>query len=255
MNEAPIAQAQAVEPQARQAGQTAPPAPPVEPHTQSGLVESEAAKMATWAREDLAAGKITQAQADQIFGELNTPVDQRVTPPETRSQEEQLRDAHFPVARPDDFSIRYGVPGQELPMTTELKQFDTTARTWLSEAGFERNLGNALVNEIDRVTQRTHKMSAQELEGYGWAEYGKLEQVHGDKLEEKLKSAGRMIEELDKKQPGLKNLLRSKGIGDNALIANLLIQQSQHYHARRQRRGDAIVRSYRMVAVLTRASA
>ena len=44
-----------------------------------------------------------------------------------------------------------------------------------------------------------------------------------------------MVEELDKKQPGLKNLLRSKGIGDNALIANLLIQQSQHYHARKQR--------------------
>lgn len=236
MNDAPIPQAHAAEPQASPASQAATPVPPVEPTTHSGLASSEAEKMATWAREDLAAGKITQAQADQIFGELNTPVDQRVTPADTRSAEEQVRDAHFPIAKPEDYSIRYGVPGQEQPMTTELKQFDTTARTWLSEAGFERNLGNALVNEIDRVTQRTPKMSAQELEGYGWAEYGKLEQVHGDKLEEKLKSAGRMIEELDKKQPGLKNLLRSKGIGDNALIANLLIQQSQHYHARKQGR-------------------
>jgi hypothetical protein len=32
-----------------------------------------------------------------------------------------------------------------------------------------------------------------------------------------------MIHELDLKQPGLKNLLRSKGIGDNALIASMLM--------------------------------
>ena len=172
--------------------------PVVEPHSKSGLVSSEAAKMATWAREDLSTGQITQAQADQIFNELNIPADQRVTPPETRTAEEQLRDAHFPIAKPEDFTIHYGAPGQALPMTKELQQFDTTARTWLSAAGFDRNLGNALVNEIDRVTQRTHKMTPTELESYGFAEMAKLEQVHGDKLEEKLKSAGFMVEELDK---------------------------------------------------------
>ena len=33
-------------------------------------------------------------------------------------------------------------------MTPELKQFDTTARTWMSSAGMPRELGNSLVTQI-----------------------------------------------------------------------------------------------------------
>jgi hypothetical protein len=55
-------------------------------------------------------------------------------------------------------------------------------------------------------------------------------------LENKLHAAGRMVEELEKKQPGPKNLLRSKGLGDNAEIASLLIQQAERYWIRRKGR-------------------
>lgn len=41
--------------------------------------------MAGWVKEDLAKGKMTQAQADTVFGELKTPMDQRA--PDTRSDE------------------------------------------------------------------------------------------------------------------------------------------------------------------------
>ena len=44
-----------------------------------------------------------------------------------------------------------------------------------------------------------------------------------------------MIHDLDMKQPGLKNLLKSKGIGDNAMVANMLITHAQIYHARKGR--------------------
>jgi hypothetical protein len=37
---------------------------------------------------------------------------------------------------------------------------------------------------------------------------------------------------LEGKTPGLKQLLKSKGIGDNAIVANMLIAQAQKYHAR-----------------------
>ena len=43
-----------------------------------------------------------------------------------------------------------------------------------------------------------------------------------------------MVEALEAKQPGLKNLLRSKGVGDNAPAASLLIRQSERYWARRR---------------------
>jgi len=207
--------------------------PHVEPHTKASLSESEAATLAKWAREDLQAGKISSEQAEKIFTELNTPLEQRG--PDSRTDEQKTLDQHFPGAKPEAYSIRYGVPGQEPTMTPELKQFDTTARTWMSSAGMPRELGNSLVTQISRVTQQTQRMSPDQLESYGYAEFAKLEKAFGPTLEEKLHSAALMIHDLDLKQPGLKNLLRSKGIGDNALVASMLIQHASIYHARKGR--------------------
>jgi hypothetical protein len=126
----------------------------VNPHTKSGLSNTESAAMAQWAKEDLAKGKITSEQAEKIFTELNTPLEQRL--PDTRSAEERQLDGAFPAARPEEFTIRYHDPGQAPPtMTPELKQFDTTARTWMRGAGMPRELGNSLVNTISKVAQQT----------------------------------------------------------------------------------------------------
>jgi hypothetical protein len=73
-----------------------------------------------------------------------------------------------------------------------------------------------------------------QLESYDYAEFAKLERAYGNTLDERLRQAGRMVEGLEQKQPGLKNLLKSKGIGDNAMIASLLIQQAERYWARRR---------------------
>jgi hypothetical protein len=211
---------------------TAPTVTTVEPHTHASVSESEAATLAKWAREDLAAKKITAEQAEKIFNELNTPLEQRQ--PDTRTDEQKNLDKQFPAAKPEDYSIRYGVLGQEPEMTKELRKFDTSARTWMSGAGLPRELGNSLVTQISRVTQQTQRMSPDELITYGENEFAKLEKAFGPKLEEKLHSAALMIHDLDLKQPGLKNLLRSKGIGDNALIASMLMQHASVYHARKR---------------------
>jgi hypothetical protein len=57
-----------------------------------------------------------------------------------------------------------------------------------------------------------------------------------DKLQEKLRSAAVMIREIEKTKPGLQNLLRSRGIGDSALVVAQLIGQSERWHARRKGR-------------------
>ncbi|MEO7861481.1 MAG: hypothetical protein ABIU05_13790 [Nitrospirales bacterium] len=59
--------------------------------------------------------------------------------------------------------------------------------------------------------------------------------IYGATLEEELQAATERIHELNLKQPGLKNLLRSKGIGDNALIASMLIGRSAINHPRKGR--------------------
>ncbi len=212
------------------------PAVQVEPHSHAGLSPSQAAQMIDWTRQDIASGKLSSEQAAKIFDDLGVPLDQRVAPGETRSDEVQLLDHHFPAAKPEEFSIRYADPGQPVQMTKELQQFDTSARTWLSQAEFPANLGNSLITNIEKVAQATKHMSADQLDSYGLVEYEKLQRVYGDTLEEKLNAAGRMVVALDQKTPGLKNLLRSKGIGDNAMIASMLIQQSERWHLRRKGR-------------------
>ena len=121
-------------------------------------------------------------------------------------------------------------------MTPELKQFDTSARTWLNQAEFPATIGNGLISTIAKFAQQTKHLSADQLESYGLLQYERLERVYGAELEDKLNAAGRMVEVLKKKQPGLKNLLRSKGLGDNAEIASLLIQQAERYWIRRKGR-------------------
>jgi hypothetical protein len=177
---------------------TPPVAPVVEPHSKAGVSDTEAAKIAAWTREDLAAGKISQSQADKIFSELNVPAEDRVTKADTRSDEQKLIDAHFPVAKPEEFSIRYADPGQVTPrLTPELAQFDQSARTWLSQAEFPRELGNSIITTIERVAQTTKHMDANQLEQYGVDEFAKLERVYGKELDAKLQAAGRMVEDLE----------------------------------------------------------
>lgn len=228
---------QAASPATPPAAPTAQPAAPlVEHHSDSGL-SPEAVKMAGWIREDLAKGKMTQADADKAFDDLGVPADQRVTTPDTRTDEQKLIDQHFPVAQPEEFRIAYANPGQVAPpMTKELQQFDTTARTWLAGAEFPASLGNSLISAITKTAQATKHLSADQLESYGLVEYAKLERVYGAELEDKLNAAGRLVAQLEKKTPGLKNLLRSKGLGDNAMVAQLLIQQAERYWLRRKGR-------------------
>ena len=121
-------------------------------------------------------------------------------------------------------------------MTPEMTAFDHSARAWLSGAEFPRDGGNALVTQIERVAQQTKHMNADELDSYGYAEFAKLEKAYGETLDEKLRGAAVMIDALDKTQPGLKNLLRSNGIGDNALVVAQIIGQSECWHARRRGR-------------------
>ena len=197
----------------------------------TSLSVGEAATMAEWAKEDLKAGKLTAEQAEKIFTELNVPLDQRGL--DQRTDEQKTLDQHFPEASSEDYRINYSDPGQDpQPMTPQLKEFDQAARGWLAGAGFERNLGNSLVNAIAKTAQTTKGFSDAQLDDFGTREFAKLERVYGVALDEKLRSAGRMVEVLEKTKPGLKNLLRSNGIGDSALIASLLIQQAERYWAK-----------------------
>ena len=79
-------------------------------------------------------------------------------------------------------------------------------------------------------------MTPEQLESYGEAEFANLEKCCGRELDAKLQQAAVMIDELDQKTPGLKQLLKSKGIGDNALVVAQIIGQAERWRARRNGR-------------------
>lgn len=201
---------------------TAPAAPVFTPE----LNPAQAETMAGWIKADLAAGKLTPEQAAKSFDELGTPAENRT---DTRTEAaKELDEAGFaPADKPEDYVIHYGVE-----MTPEGKQFDTAARTWLHGAGFPKDTGNSLVTTIGRVAQHTNNMTPDQLATYGQTEYAKLEKTYGESLGEKLQAANRMIHALEDRQPGLKQLLQSKGIGDNAIVASMLIGQAELYWKR-----------------------
>jgi hypothetical protein len=116
-----------------------------------------------------------------------------------------------------------------------LAKFDQTARTWLSTAGFTREHGNALTTAIGRVVESTKGMNESQLEAWGQGQFAQLERAYGAELESKLQLAGKLVAELDGKQPGLKPLLKTRGIGDSSLVVSALIQQAERWVIRNRR--------------------
>lgn len=205
------------------------PTAPATPVFTPELNPAQAETMAAWIREDVAAGKLTPEQAEKAFNELSTPVENRTDGRSPVAKE--LDEAGFaPAAKPEDYVIHWG---QE--MTPELKQFDTAARSaWLHGAGFPRELGNSLVHQISKVIQRNAGKTPAQLDAEADANIIRLQGVHGDTLPEKFAAANKMIHELEAKQPGLKRLLTSHGVGDDPITVNLLLAQAERYWARKR---------------------
>lgn len=222
-------------PTAVQPAPTQPVTPPVvEPHSKNGLSAAEAATMADWTRKDLASGKISSEQAEKIFSELNTPMELRT--PDARGEEKQMDQVFGVPAKPEEYLIPYGKPGEAIQMTEQIKAFDGAVSGWMADSGMTREFGNSVVTIISKAIQHTATMTAEQREIYKDQENEKLHQLFGgqDKLEAQLQPAARMIDEIDRKRPGLKEFVRAHG--DNAMFVAQLIQAARIYHARKGRR-------------------
>ena len=225
---------------------TAPPAPPTAPVapiiTPSGtppqddlqqVSEAQATLMVADIKAQVQKGTMSQAIAEEAHDQIQTPIDQRA--PDNRSEALKELDRAAPPGKETDYAIRYGIPGQDPPpMTTELKEFDSTARSWLARAEFSRENGNSVIRAIEQTVNTTRHMNAEQLEQFRQTEMTTLRGLYEDSLEEKLRECSQMVHAVEMQQPGLKNLLQSKGIGDAAVVLTQLIAQSQIWHARRK---------------------
>jgi len=196
----------------------------------------------------LVAGKIDARQASTLSKAANFPtmdvlraasaLREASAPPspdaKTPKEIEQDRVYGTP-AKPEEYRIQWKAPGDPTPLSPEMRKFDATVRGWMADAGLSREHGNSVVSIISRLLQHTHAMTPQEIETYKDQETEKLEQLFGgpEKLAAQLEPARQMINELEKRRPGLKDFIRAHG--DHALFVAKLIQAAKIYHARKGR--------------------
>ena len=225
---------------------TAPPAPPTAPVAPiitpsetppqddlQQISEAQATLIVADIKAQVQKGTMSQAIAEEAHDQIQTPIDQRA--PDNRSEALKELDRAAPPGKETDYAIRHGIPGQDPPpMTKELKEFDSTARSWLARAEFSRVNGNSVIRAIEQTVNTTRHMNAEQLEQFRQTEMTTLRGLYEDSLEEKLRECSQMVHAVEMQQPGLKNLLQSKGIGDAAVVLTQLIAQSQIWHARRK---------------------
>jgi hypothetical protein len=187
--------------------------------------QSEHATLIEWAKQNLQAGTITQAQFDQQANELNVPMDQRTLDNRTEAAKE-LDAAGFVPAKEEAFL--FPVSAEAIPQ--EGKQ---AVRTWAAAAGADLVSGNTLIKTCCEVDQQLGSMSEAQRLDYAPKQLALLQKQYGDSLDERFAQARTMIDVLEAQRPGLKALLNS-GVGDSARIVAQIFALSDRYHARRR---------------------
>ena len=206
-------------------------------HTWDTFTPTEAAKMIEWERDNLAKGIITPEEAAKRFDSLGATPEQRA--PDTRSDEVKQLDAHFPPAKESDYVLHMYPPGQAPAVIPKEDQvFEANARAWMgpSGAGLPVNIGNALVHAIVQSKQATNGMTESQRVQRDYDTFDKLRQAHGDKLEERLDAADRMIHMIEQTHRGVYEFLTEHHLSTDPMVMNMLISHAPIYHARRKGR-------------------
>lgn len=116
------------------------------------------------------------------------------------------------------------------PITNEFVETDKKYRAWLSTAQFPSGVGSFLAEEIHQVSNDHSKMTEAERTLWARSEKIKLEKIWGPEYESKVTLARQLISELEKKHPGIVELLDESGAGNSAMVISKVA-----FHAERLR--------------------
>lgn len=182
-------------------------------------------QMAKWAVED---GHMTPEQAETALKADGV----------VAALKEELNphpiDKAFPPGKFEEFQLP-SFTEEDGQYTPELQAFDKAARTWLSEGRFTKEIGKYLGEEIDRIATAHHARSDIEKKEWMRHEEQTLRSLYGRDYDRKLELAERLVNELEAKRPGLKELLKVTGASHSAMIVAQLMEQAQRLYDRQQR--------------------
>lgn len=107
---------------------------------------------------------------------------------------------------------------------------DGAVRGWLSEARLSPEIGNFVAAEVNKVAQRWATMSEGERTLWQQSEKLRLERLGFNS--ERIAVCRQMIEELEKKRPGVIQVLEDTGAGNSSTVIAMLVQHAERLAAR-----------------------
>jgi hypothetical protein len=210
---------------------------PVAPATTSSIEVNatpspEALAFVQWIREDLAAGKMTEAQADQALKEVNGQGLDQLTADKRTGSERAYDEAH-PVVKAHDIPWPYA-PDQE--NSPEYSAFRNSINGYFVDAGVTKETAAFILKQADAFGHRSEKWDENDHVLFGRSEMAKLECVFGDQLPQKLELARQMVQKLEAKRPGLADWLDTTGLGNDAGVILALANHCARLSTRSQPR-------------------
>src|SRR5262249_54205456 len=108
-------------------------------------------------------------------------------------------------------------------------------RNAMSTAGIPAEIGASLMNEGQRVAERVGyaKMTVEQQSAFAETEKAKLVKLWGDGASAKFALARQLLNELDAKHPGIRDLADRSGITSSAMGVSLLVQQAERLTRRK----------------------
>jgi hypothetical protein len=217
-----------IEGQAPTAGQSADatPAPSATPSTPAepvaGVAElnREQTTMIGWIREDLAAGKMTQEQADEAIREA-TGQDPKDILSDKRSDSERAYDLAFPKAAASDIPW----PHTEETTTPQYDSFRNQVNGYMVDAGLTKDSAGYILKLADNFGYQSERWSDEDHVVFGRAEMARLTALWGSQTDARVNMARQMVDKLETARPGLKALLIESGLGNHA---GLILELAQH---------------------------
>jgi hypothetical protein len=180
---------------------------------EGGFTADQERTLASWMVQE---GKLSHEQANQMLSEgglepLPDPAEKS-----TNSIAEEI-DKAFPPAKPEQYDFQLIGPDDEY--TPKIAAFDKQVRDILSTGRFPREIGNFVADEISQTATRTHAMTDAQRAIWEQNERLTLERMWGpEKMQQRLALAQQLVQEVDKKHPGLVELLETTGAGNSSMV-------------------------------------
>jgi hypothetical protein len=115
----------------------------------------------------------------------------------------------------------------------EALEAEKTMRGWLAEARFSKAIGSAVAQEAARFAPTWQSMDDAGREAHSTEVRAQLHRMWGDQTPARIALAQRLVAEIEKKRPGIRDMLEASGAGSNLRVLVNLGLQAERLAARR----------------------